>query len=60
VAIGYSVLWAPAADGRARLRANLPAMQRQLALMTAQADEARSLAARRRASRRADRRSRTR
>ncbi|CAG9240282.1 General secretion pathway protein M [Paraburkholderia tropica] len=44
LAIGYSVLWAPAADGRAKLRQNLPAMQRQLAQMTAQADEARSLA----------------
>lgn len=44
VAIGYSVLWQPAADGRARLRESLPAMQRQLAQMTAQADEARALA----------------
>ncbi|QGZ62784.1 type II secretion system protein GspM [Paraburkholderia acidisoli] len=43
LAIGYSVLWEPAADGRARLRESLPAMQRQLALMTAQADEARTL-----------------
>ena len=44
VAIGYSVLWQPAADGRAKLRESLPAMQRQLALMTAQSDEARALA----------------
>lgn len=44
VAIGYSVLWQPAADGRAHLRESLPAMQRQLAQMTAQADEARALA----------------
>ncbi|WP_322103890.1 type II secretion system protein M [Paraburkholderia sp. J41] len=43
VAIGYSVLWQPAADGRARLSESLPAMQRQLAQMTAQADEARAL-----------------
>ena len=44
VAIGYSVLWQPAADGRVHLRESLPAMQRQLAQMTAQADEARALA----------------
>lgn len=44
VAIGWSVLWQPAADGRLRLRENLPAMRRDLAQMTAQADEARSLA----------------
>jgi general secretion pathway protein M len=44
VAIGWSVLWAPAAAGRAQLRASLPGMQRQLAEMTAQANEARSLA----------------
>nr|WP_043286537.1 type II secretion system protein M [Paraburkholderia oxyphila] len=44
VAIGYSVLWQPAADGRARLRESLPALQRGLAQMTAQADEARALA----------------
>jgi general secretion pathway protein M len=44
VAIGYSVLWQPAADGRARLHETLPALQRQLAQMTAQADEARALA----------------
>jgi general secretion pathway protein M len=44
VAIGWSVLWQPAADGRARLRESLPGMQRELAQMTAQADEARALA----------------
>ena len=43
VVIGWSVLWAPAQDGRARLRSELPAMQRSLAQMTAQADEARAL-----------------
>ncbi|WP_250452678.1 type II secretion system protein M [Caballeronia sp. ATUFL_M2_KS44] len=40
----YLVLWAPAFEGRERLRQTLPAMQRQLATMTAQANEARSLA----------------
>jgi general secretion pathway protein M len=40
----YLVLWAPAYEGRARLRESLPAMQRQLATMTAQANDARSLA----------------
>ncbi len=44
LAIGWSVLWQPAADGRARLRESLPGMQRGLAQMTAEADEARSLA----------------
>lgn len=44
VAIGWSVLWAPASEGRARLRETLPGMQRQLAQMSAQADEARALA----------------
>ncbi len=44
VAIGWSVLWAPASDGRAQLRASLPGLQRQLAEMTAQANEARALA----------------
>ncbi|MFC6138143.1 type II secretion system protein M [Paraburkholderia silvatlantica] len=44
LAIGWSVLWQPAADGRARLRESLPGMQRELAQMTAEADEARSLA----------------
>jgi general secretion pathway protein M len=43
--IGWSVLWAPASDGRAQLRETLPALQRQLSQMTAQADEARSLSA---------------
>ncbi|RQH06142.1 type II secretion system protein M [Paraburkholderia dinghuensis] len=43
VAIGWSVLWAPASDGRAQLRASLPGLQRQLAQMTAQANEARAL-----------------
>ncbi len=44
VAIGWSVLWAPAADGRAQLRERLPGLRRELAQMTAQADEARALA----------------
>ncbi|SAL63993.1 general secretory pathway protein M [Caballeronia telluris] len=44
IAIVYLVLWAPAYEGRARLRESLPGMQRQLAQMTAQANEARSLA----------------
>jgi len=44
VVIAYSVLWAPAQQGRAELRASLPAMQRELAHMTAEADEARALA----------------
>jgi general secretion pathway protein M len=44
IAIGYSVLWQPAADGSAKLRESLPAMQRELSQMTAQADEARTLA----------------
>jgi general secretion pathway protein M len=43
-AIAYSVLWAPAQQGRAHLRETLPAMHRQIAQMTAQADEARALA----------------
>jgi general secretion pathway protein M len=42
--IVYLVLWAPAYEGRARLRESLPGMQRQLATMTAQANEARALA----------------
>lgn len=45
ILIGYSVLWSPAQGGRAELREALPAMQGQLAEMTAQADEARSLVA---------------
>ncbi len=44
VVIAYSVLWAPAQQGRAHLRETLPAMHRQIAQMTAQADEARALA----------------
>lgn len=43
VVIAWSVLWAPAQDGRAHLRETLPAMQRQLAQMTAQANEAHRL-----------------
>ena len=43
ILIVYLVLWAPAYEGRARLRDSLPAMQRTLAQMTAQANEARSL-----------------
>jgi general secretion pathway protein M len=42
--IAWSVLWQPAVEGRAKLLAALPAMQRQLAQMTAQANEARALA----------------
>ncbi|WGS49903.1 type II secretion system protein M [Paraburkholderia sp. D15] len=45
VVIAWSVLWAPAQEGRARLRESLPSLQRQLAQMTAQANEARPLAA---------------
>ncbi|WP_250466230.1 type II secretion system protein M [Caballeronia sp. GAFFF2] len=44
LALVYLVLWAPAFEGRGRLRDTLPAMQRHLATMTAQANEARSLA----------------
>ncbi|WP_206955505.1 type II secretion system protein GspM [Trinickia acidisoli] len=44
VVVAYSVLWAPAQQGRAHLRDTLPAMQREIAQMTAQADEARALA----------------
>jgi general secretion pathway protein M len=40
----YLLLWAPAYEGRDRLRTSLPGMQRQLATMTAQANEARALA----------------
>jgi general secretion pathway protein M len=43
IVIVYLVLWAPAYEGRARLRESLPRMQAQLAQMTAQANEARSL-----------------
>jgi general secretion pathway protein M len=45
VVIAWSVLWAPAQEGRAHLRESLPSLQRQLAQMTAQANEARSLSA---------------
>ncbi|WP_027210574.1 type II secretion system protein M [Burkholderia sp. WSM2232] len=45
VVIAWSVLWAPAQEGRARLREALPTLQRQLAQMTAQANEARQLSA---------------
>jgi len=44
VAVAYSVLWAPAQEGRAHLRDTLPGMQREVAQMTAQANEARALA----------------
>ena len=44
IVIAYSVLWAPAQQGREHLREALPAMQHQIAQMTAQADEARALA----------------
>jgi general secretion pathway protein M len=40
----YCVALDPALSGRAKLRADLPAMQRQLAQMTADADEAHRLA----------------
>lgn len=43
--IAWSVLWAPAQEGRAHLRESLPTLQRQLAQMTAQANEAQSLSA---------------
>jgi general secretion pathway protein M len=43
VVIAYSLLWAPAQQGRTDLRATLPEMQRQIAQMTAEADEARTL-----------------
>jgi general secretion pathway protein M len=42
-ALAYSVLWAPAAAGCARLERELPEMRHALARMTAQADEARML-----------------
>ncbi|AXE94058.1 type II secretion system protein M [Paraburkholderia terricola] len=45
VVIAWSVLWAPAQEGRARLRESLPTLQRQLAQMTAQSSEARQLSA---------------
>jgi general secretion pathway protein M len=43
--IVWSVLWAPAQEGRARLRESIPSLQRQLSQMTAQANEARTLSA---------------
>ncbi|MFJ1213029.1 type II secretion system protein M [Burkholderia pyrrocinia] len=43
VAIAYSVLWSPAQEGRARIQRALPTMRRELAQMTAQANEAKSL-----------------
>ncbi|WP_321923933.1 type II secretion system protein M [Burkholderia sp. BCC1998] len=45
VAIAYSVLWSPAEEGRARIRRALPTMRQELAQMTAQANEAKSLTA---------------
>jgi general secretion pathway protein M len=45
VVIAWSVLWAPAQEGRAHLRESLPSLQRQLAQMTANANEARALSA---------------
>jgi general secretion pathway protein M len=45
VVVAWSVLWAPAQEGRAHLRESLPTLQRQLAQMTAQANEARALSA---------------
>ncbi|MGU7784033.1 type II secretion system protein GspM [Burkholderia sp. PU8-34] len=45
VAIAYSVLWSPAQEGRARITRALPAMRAELAKMTSQANEARSLTA---------------
>ncbi|WP_144143857.1 type II secretion system protein M [Paraburkholderia sp. BCC1884] len=45
VVIAWTVLWAPAQEGRAHLRESLPSLQRQLAQMTAQANEARQLSA---------------
>ncbi|HEY2020481.1 type II secretion system protein M [Paraburkholderia sp.] len=41
----WSLLWAPAQDARSHLKESLPSLQRQLAQMTAQANEAHSLAA---------------
>ena len=43
VVMAWSVLWAPAQEGRSHLRESLPSLQRQLAQMTAQANEARQL-----------------
>ncbi|WP_430869714.1 type II secretion system protein M [Cupriavidus basilensis] len=43
--IGYTVLWEPAADGRARLQRSLPQLRTDLAAMETLAQEARGLAA---------------
>ncbi|HEY3597383.1 MAG TPA: type II secretion system protein M [Paraburkholderia sp.] len=43
VVIAWLVLWAPAQEGRTHLLSVLPDMQRQVAQMTAQANEARTL-----------------
>ena len=45
VVIAWSVLWAPAQEGRSHLLQSLPSLQRQFAQMTAQANEARALSA---------------
>ncbi len=45
VALAWSVLWVPAQEGRAHLRDTLPAMRHELARMTAQANDARTLSA---------------
>jgi general secretion pathway protein M len=45
VVIAWSVLWAPAQEGRSHLLQSLPSLQRQLAQMTAQAHEASALSA---------------
>jgi general secretion pathway protein M len=45
LALGYLILIAPALEGRAQLRAQLPQLRQQAAQMHALADEARSLAA---------------
>ncbi|KLU24865.1 hypothetical protein EOS_17865 [Caballeronia mineralivorans PML1(12)] len=44
-ALVYNVLWAPAYDGRAKIAANLPQLEVQLAEVQVQADEARALKA---------------
>ncbi|WP_144111362.1 type II secretion system protein M [Paraburkholderia sp. BCC1886] len=43
--IAWTVLWAPAQEGRTHLRESLPGLQRQLAQMTAESNEARQLSA---------------
>jgi general secretion pathway protein M len=45
VVVAWSVLWAPAQEGRSHLRESLPSLQRQLAQMTAQAKEVPALSA---------------